>query len=453
MQTRYWYILLGLSLIMACTQDRMPELISLDIELEDLLTDAAKRANAENEGMDFYVLPDGTDLSEIPQDPKNPLTTEKVALGKMLFFETGFATEAKNLSGVGTYSCGSCHVPEAGFKSGSAQGIADGGVGYGIRGEDRRRSSDYISADLDAQSARPLSLLNVAFVKNTTWNGRFGAEGENVGTESYWKESDGTIMNALGFEGLETQNFEGIETHRIHITKEMIEDFGYTELFDASFPELSDDLKYSNFAGSLAMSAYLRSVISNEAPFQDWLQGDRNAISVEEKKGGILFFGKANCANCHYNQNLGSMEFHALGVQDLDMRPFFRTTQAEIDDRNMGRGAFTGLEEDNFKFKVPQLYNLADADFYFHGSSIQHLDELIEYKNLAQTENDRVPQELISDKFIPINLNEEEKGQLLLFIEKSLRDPNLLRYKPTDILSGQCFPNNDEESRVYLGCN
>ena len=452
MQKRYWYILMVLTAMLACTQDRMPEFISLDLELEALIGNAAGRADANNEGMDFYILPDEEDLSEIPQDPKNPLNKYKVELGKMLFFDTGFATDAINPTGIGTYSCGSCHIPEAGFKPGSAQGIADGGTGYGLFGEGRKRSTEYIASELDAQSARPLSLLNVAFVKNTTWNGRFGAEGSNVGTESYWKESDGTAMNALGFEAIETQNFEGLETHRIHITRDLIDDFGYRGLFDASFPDLEDNLKYSNYGGSLAISAYIRTLLTNRAPFQDWLKGNRDALSVDEKKGAILFFGKANCANCHYNQNLGSGEFHALGVKDLDMRPFFMTTQAEIDDRNMGRGAFTGLEEDNFKFKVPQLYNVADAPHYFHGSSIYTLEELIDYKNLALTENERVSQDLISDKFVSLNLTEEERAQLVLFIENSLTDPNLLRYKPTEVLSGQCFPNNDIASRLDLGC-
>jgi len=458
MQTRYWYILIGLTMMLACTQDRMPDLISLDIELESLLTDAAERAATargefSNEGMDFYILPDENDLSKIPQDSKNPLTPSKVELGKLLFFETGFATQAKDLSGMGTYSCGSCHIPEAGFKPGNTQGIADGGVGYGTNGDIRLRSSEYIASDLDAQSARPLSLLNVAFVKNTTWNGRFGAGGENLKTEAYWKDSDGTSLNSLGFEAIETQNFKGLETHRIGINIDVIDAFGYRDLFDEAFPDLEDDLKYSNYGGSLAISAYIRTLLTNRAPFQDWLKGDRDALSTDEKKGAILFFGEAKCGNCHYNENLGSGEFHALGVKDLDMRASFQTSPAEVLDRNLGRGAFTGLVEDNYKFKVPQLYNLTDAPHYFHGSSIRELADVIEYKNAAQSESDRIPQNLVSEKFRPLELNEEEKAQLLLFISKSLNDPNLLRYKPTEILSGQCFPNNDPRSRADIGCN
>ena len=455
MISRFWVITLIVLGFIGCTVESTPELISVDMALMQLVERSAKEASGPDAGIEFYSLPQESDLSEIPQDSKNPLTPEKVMLGKMLFFETGFATKARNPSGMGTYSCGTCHIPSAGFKSGTFQGIADGGEAYGLNGEDRRRHPDYITPDLDVQNARPLSLLNVAYVKNTTWNGRFGREGVNEGTSQNWVASDGTDKNALGFKAIETQNFKGLETHRIEMNKELIDQFGYTALFDASFPDLTPEERYSNFGGSLAISAYIRTLITNQAPFQTWLSswtgnGDRNALSLDEKKGAILFFDKALCSNCHYNQNLGSMEFHALGVKDMDR---YQTSEAERLDRNLGRGAFTGLEEDMRKFKVPGLYNISDSPFYFHGASIKDLDELIEYKNQAVSENPEIPQERLSEKFLPLNLTEEEKQQLTLFLTKSLRDPGLERYAPQEIMSQLCFPNNDLVSRIDLGCN
>lgn len=118
----------------------------------------------------------------------------------------------------------------------------------------------------------------------------------------------------------------------------------------------------------------------------------------------------------------------------------------------MGRGGFTLNEEDNFKFKVPGIYNVDETPFMFHGSSVESLEELIDYKNLALTENPNVPQELISDEFEPLNLTEEEKTNLIAFIRFGLKDPDLIRYKPNELPSGNCFPNNDPTSRVELGC-
>ena len=446
MDKRYLVILLLLTFIWACTKDKMPTLIELDQELESLIRQASSTGST-----DFYILPDENDLDAIPQDPKNPLSDIKVELGKFLFFETGFAMDAMKESGMGTYSCASCHIPEAGFRPGNFQGIADGGNGFGLNGENRVKSGDYEENELDVQSARPLSMTNVAFVKNTFWNGQFGPGGANIGTEEVWDLRGDTQRNHWGFEAIETQNFQGIEDHRILVTEELIDEYGYREMFDEAFPELTETLRYSNYGGSLAISAYIRTILTTEAPFQDWLKGDRNALSYEEKKGGILFFGKANCTNCHYNKNLGSIEFHALGVKDMDQIPSYNTSAS--DRRNLGRGGFTLKEEDNFKFKVPQLYNMSDAPFYFHGASKNTLEEVIDYKVDALTENSRVDQSLISESFIPLDLSEEEKGFLVKFLERSLRDPNLVRYKPTSIKSGFCFPNNDPQSRIDLGCN
>ncbi len=444
------FLLLTVSLFASsCVDNTVSSDKQLDFDLRALITTSGFGEE------DFYVLPDEDDLDEIPQDRiNNPLTPEKVELGKMLFFETGFATAARKPSGMGTYSCASCHIPEAGFKPGHFQGIADGGNGYGINGEDRTSSSDYQDDEMDVQSARPLSLINVAFVTNTTWNGRFGSGGANVNTDDYWIAKDGTSLNALGYAALETQNIKGLETHRINMTQEVIEDFGYKAMFDAAYPDLTEDERYSNLGGSLAISAYIRTILSNQAPFQKWLkEEDTEAMSLDEKKGAMLFFGKAQCKNCHYEKNLGSNEFHALGVKDMDMRPYYRTTDDELQDRNLGRGAFTGKEEDNYKFKVPQIYNMSDSPFYFHGASVQFLDELLEYKLNAKSENHRVDDSKLSIKFNSVSLSNQEKEQLLLFLNESLRDPNLLRYKPNQILSGNCFPNNDSASRRDIGCN
>ncbi len=426
---------------LSCTEDRIDNNDGLDYELENLLN---------SRGKEFYILPDSDDFDKIPADAKNHLSKEKVALGKFLFFETGLAMDAKEESGKGTYSCASCHIPEMGFRPGFVQGIADGGMGYAGH---REMNPEYNEDDLDAQEARPLSLINVAFVKNTSWSGQFGAGGANIDTESVWDDREDTKRNYLGYEGLETQNFQGVTTHRMLINRYLATLYGYAGMFDEAFPEYEESRRISKTTGSLAISAYLRTVISNEAPFQDWLKGDSGAMSEAEKRGAILFFGKAACNRCHNDKNLGSGEFHALGVNDMDQNPRSLKANNPIARRNLGRGGFTLDPEDNYKFKVPGIYNMSDTEFYFHGSSITSLDDLIDYKAAAQSENPRVSQELVSKKFVPLSLSPSEKGDLKTFLKKSLRDPDLDRYKPNDVKSGFCFPNNDDISQSYLNCN
>ncbi|MEJ6614516.1 MAG: cytochrome c peroxidase [Saprospiraceae bacterium] len=439
--------ILGLIVLLnACTKDRMPTLVELDNQLENSI-----QGKSPNGMLDFYVLPNENDLHLIPQDPKNPLTPQKVELGKLMYHDTGLGQDPMKEAGRGTYSCASCHVSEAGFRPGNFQGIADGGVNFGIGGEDRVKNTLYADDELDVQSARPLSMVNVAYVSNTFWNGQFGGGNVNEGTEDVWDLRDDTELNHLGFEGIETQNMDGLIAHRITINNELLDEYGYTFLFDQVFADVPVEERYTIATASLAFSAYIRTILANRAPFQDWLKGDREALGYEEKKGAILFFEKAQCIQCHYNQNLGSSEFHALGVTDMDQIPSYNTSPD--DRRNLGRGGFTLQPEDNYRFRVPGIYNLQGANFYFHGASKTSIRDLVEYKNAAQSENSRVPQDLISSKFKPIGLTEEEKYHLIAFLENGLQDPDLKRYVPTSVLSGNCFPNADEASQLDLGCN
>ncbi|MEL7222870.1 MAG: cytochrome c peroxidase, partial [Bacteroidota bacterium] len=118
-----------------------------------------------DQSLDYYQVPPHTDLARIPAGIGNPLTPEKVALGKMLFFETALGIDANDPLGMQTFSCATCHIPEAGFTPGAMQGIADGAVGFG----NRSMSTAYDETEIDAQGARPLSMVGVAYVQNSMW--------------------------------------------------------------------------------------------------------------------------------------------------------------------------------------------------------------------------------------------------------------------------------------------
>ncbi len=416
-----------------------------DLDLLDQIARVSPTGSYEH-----YILPDEFDYDNIPQDPKNPLSGAKKALGQYLFHETGIALNANKPIGIGTYSCASCHVAEAGFRPGRFQGIADGGVGFGTLGDTRELSPFYDETEIDAQGIRPLSVLNTAFVSNTLWNGQFGSFGVNEGTEDVWDNAEDTKVNHLGLFGIEAQNIEGFKLHRMHVDEAVADSLGYTSLFNLAFPEVPKEERYNNFTASLAVSAYLRTLITNKAPFQEYLKGDQSAMTESEVNGAKLFFGNAGCYRCHSNPALGSETFHALGVKDLHEMGALNTS--EEDKKQLGRGGFTGLAEDLYKFKVPQLYNLAGTPFYFHGSSKTSIRDVVEYFNNAIPENTLVPQEQISPNFRPLLLTEQEMDDLTQFLEVSLNDPFVDRYKPPYVLSNNCFPNNDEQSNIDTNC-
>lgn len=433
------------TLFLSCAKDDYYELVpQIDKDLANLLASRSPTGSK-----NYYILPNSDDYVNIPQDPNNPITTAKVILGGMLFHETGLAKDAKHDQGIDTYSCASCHHSKAGFQSCKRQGIGDGGIGFGATGEQRQRSPDYLITDLDVQPIKSPSILNTAYQKLMLWNGQFGATDLNTGTQSQWTPGTPKETNYLGYEGVETQAIAGLTVHRLRIDEETITNLGYKPFFDTAFPNVSLDRRYSTEYAGLAIAAYERTVLANKAPFQLWLKGDINAMSIDEKKGAILFFGKGKCFECHSSPALSSMKFSALGMKDLSGIDILGNP---VDDNTKkGRGGFTGLSEDNYKFKVPQLYSIKSNGFYGHGSSFTSIKDIIIYKNKAIKENINVPNTSLDPLFVPLQLSSEEINNIVLFIENSLNDASLDRFVPS-VLSNNCIPNNDYESQQDI-CN
>ena len=440
------FFVFGLLLVALCSCQ------SDDSGYEDITADEAlsQRIELVYGSRTPLILPLASELSNIPSDPNNPITAAKVELGRALYHETALATDPKMEEGRFTYSCASCHHVDAGFQSGMRQGIGDGGMGFGIRGEGRQINSNYQNDEIDVQPIRTPSALNVAFQKVMLWNGQFGATGPNIGSEAQWTAGTPKELNNLGFEGVETQALAGLGVHRLQIRQQDIIGTPYKQLFDEAFPNVDEAQRYTKLNGALAIAAYERTLLANEAPFQNWLKGNRDAMTSDEKKGALLFFDKAQCFQCHSGPALNDMNFYALGMNDLQ-GPEITTVVNEPTKR--GRGGFTGDPEDDYKFKTPQLYNLKELQFFGHGGTFETLKSVIDYKNAAVPQNTIVPQSQLSKHFKPLNLTETEIELLVLFIEESLYDNNLQRFVPLDLPSGNCFPNADAQSVLDLGCN
>lgn len=454
-----WVLFLALGITAGCIEkvdwvsdlydDRMTEAL-IKSAPQNLLTSAQK--------LDFYRLPK-PDLStnnpfvNIPQDPNNPMDKAKVELGRLLFHEPGIARNPKQLVSIFTYSCASCHHLSAGFQAGRIQGIGEGGLGFGSSGEGRFPNPDYDAADLDVQSIRSPSVLNVAYQKVMAWNGRFGSQGINKGQEALWNPSTPLGVNLLGYEGVESRAIAALNIHRFQINQLIVTELGYKDRFDDVFGNRPEGERYTRETAGLAIAAFLRSLLPYQAPFQRWLRGENGALSKEEKRGALLFFGKAKCFSCHTGPTLsstGATKFYALGMRDLSGGGVSNVTANDVEHK--GRGGYTGNADDMYKFKVPQLYNLKDSPFYGHGGQFNTLREVIEYKNRGVPANQAVPSSQIASEFKPLGLTEEEIADLTAFISEALRDPELIRYTPEKLPSGLCYPNNDNTSKKDLGC-
>ena len=427
-------------LLLSCIRDNKD---SLDNQLLQAVSRSSKTGR-----FDFFVMPESKDFDKLPnQDPHNPITLDKVELGQKLFFETGLAQVPLKDESYETYSCSSCHVPNRGFLPGRIQGIADGGLGFGENGSYRTMRPTYVESEIDAQGVRPMTVMNVTYVTNTLWSGTFGANDQNEGTQESWTGL--AEVNHTGYAGLEAQNIEGFDLHRLAINDRVLYDYGYDELFDEAFPDVSQSDRYTPETASFAIGAYLRTILTNQTPFQEFLRGDRKAMTINQKLGGLVFFGKAGCSSCHNSPSLSSMNFYSLGTRDMHEIGGLNTSPS--DSRNLGRGMFTGIESDMYKFKVPQLYNLKDYVSFFHGSSKSSIEAVVDFKLTAKSENPNVSNEMVA--ITPRQLTQKERSDLIDFLTYALYDYDMERYAPESVLSGNCFPNNDIVSKLDMDCD
>ena len=333
------------------------------------------------------------------------------------------------------------------------QGIAEGGIGFGADGS-ARRLADGFDAHADAEAPerpdlQPIAsptILNGAFQDVMLWNGQFGnAPGSlnsAVPAPVLLTPDTPKAANAYALSGLETQAIAGIGVHRLRVDGEspLQTNPVYAELWRAAWPGGSNDVVRD--AGR-AIAAWERTVLADRAPFQRWLGGDGGALDAEELAGALVFFGPGGCADCHRGPALSSEIgagadelFLAVGFDDLD--PGDVQVHGVVDEATRrGRGGFTGERADDFRFKVPTLYNLADSDVFGHGASFDSIRSVIEHKNAGAVQN-AAAVSFVDARVRPLNLTTREMDALERFLTTALRDPELARYRPRAVPSGRC---------------
>jgi cytochrome c peroxidase len=245
----------------------------------------------------------------------NALTDDKIALGRMLYFDP-------RLSKAQEIDCNDCHMLDR-------FGVDNEPTSRGHKGQRGARNSP--------------SVYNAALHVAQFWDGR-AADVE--------AQAKGPVMNPIEMgmvsEAACTEVLQSIP--------------GYVPLFQAAFPGDAQPITIDNAA--LAIAAFERRLLT-PSPFDAFLAGDASALSDEQVRGLELFMN-TGCTTCHQGVGVGGGMYQKLGL----VRAFPTTDK--------GRGAVTGNEAENYFFKVPSLRNVAKTHPYFHDGSIATLDEAIE---------------------------------------------------------------------------
>ncbi|MBL9121614.1 MAG: cytochrome-c peroxidase [Phycisphaerae bacterium] len=281
-------------------------------------------------------------------NPNNPTTPEKVELGNMLFFDT-------RLSRDHSMSCATCHDPNKGWADGRP-------LAQGFGGKVLGRHSP--------------TVLNAAFNSAQFWDGR---------APDLEAQAIGPIM-ATG-EMNSASEAEVIE--RLSASKD------YRDRFQKVFgsaPTLADVGK--------AIAAFERTVISTDSRFDAYCKGDKKALTDSEKRGLILFFGKASCTQCHSGPNFSDNKYHNLGGHG--------STPTE----DLGRYGISKDEKDRGAFKTATCRSVDLTGPYMHDGRLATLEEVVDYYN-AGGGSDPKKSELMQ----PLNLTASEKTDLVAFLK------------------------------------
>jgi len=118
-----------------------------------------------------------------------------------------------------------------------------------------------------------------------------------------------------------------------------------------------------------ALTTYVRSLVTPNARFDQYLRGRQEALTAEEQRGYQLF--KAyGCAACHQGVNIGGNIFQKFGI--------FRGDKPPPDDDDLGRFAVTGATRDRYVFRVPSLRNVAVTAPYYHDGRVETLETAVD---------------------------------------------------------------------------
>ena len=249
--------------------------------------------------------------------PDNPITTEKVKLGSVLFWEPRISVD-------GTVSCAKCHP-------------------LGLYAVDGLRKS--LGNHCKENPRNDPTILNAAAQISAHWIGN------RTSVEDQAKQA------LVGPPSYGMPNYESVEK----ILKGMQ---GYVTMFKQAFPGEKDPVTADNFAK--AVGAFERTLMT-PAPFDDFMKGNATALTDQQKQGLKTFLG-VGCAACHSSPYLGGQMYQKFGI----FEPYEKYTKSQpMDD---GRFAVTKNPADKYFFKVPILRNVAETPPYFHDGSVGKLE-------------------------------------------------------------------------------
>jgi cytochrome c peroxidase len=259
-------------------------------------------------------------LPKVMASDKNPITPEKVKLGKILFWELRISVD-------GTVSCAKCHQ-------------------FGLYAADGLKKAIGDNCKINPRNAP--TILNAADQIAEHWIGN------RTDVEDQAKQS------VIGPPSFGMPSYADVE-------KKLKEIGGYDSLFKEAFPQDQDPVTMDNFA--LAVGAFERTLVT-PSPFDSYLAGNQQALT-DQQINGLKTFMDVGCSDCHSGTYIGGQKYQKFGL----IEPYWNYTKSQPIDE--GRFVVTKNESDKYVFKVPILRNAVKTSPYFHDGSVDSLNQAI----------------------------------------------------------------------------
>ncbi len=320
------------------------------------------------------TLPDhfnDDDITDADNTPGgNQITNAGATLGRVLFYD-------KRLSANNTISCASCHLQSQGFSDPNALSI---GFEGGLTG----RNS--------------MGLANARYYEN----GAF-----------FWDER-ATNLEEQVLMPIQDAVELGLTLDEL-VAKVSAESY-YPPLFEDAFG--TDEVNSDRI--SLALAQFVRSMVSYQSKYDVGVATNFSNFTDEESRGRRIFEGRGRCDNCHQT--------------DIFIAPEARNNGLDATTTDAGLAAVTGDSDDEGKFKVPSLRNIAVTGPFMHDGRFDTLEEVVEFYDSEVQAHPNLDQRLQGNNGQPrrLNLSDDDKAALVAFMETLTDDEFLTDTKFSD---------------------
>ena len=324
----------------------------------------------------------------VPLDPGPKPDPAKVVLGKALFFD-------KELSGNRDTSCATCHQPKLGTGDALSLSVGTGGLG---EAPDRLRGA--------MRMLIPRNAPEIFNRGSSEWHTMFW-DGRVLGTydEGFTHPAEFTQTLPSGLDTIlaaqamfpvtsraemrgDPRDYDQAgQTNEVGSTGEkdlaavwralttrLMAIPAYRELFAAAYPDVpADKLGFEHAANAIAaFEADAFTLL--DSPWDHYLNGDDSALSDQAMQGALLFYGKAQCSQCHSGALLPDQKFHNIGVPQLGAGKGRANRYFDP-----GRERETGKPEDRFAFRTPPLRNVALTGPWMHNGAYLSLEDALRH--------------------------------------------------------------------------